>query len=69
MTVSHKSIVTSYYNSVCFSKESTTKIIVLISLILKYLVTYRRNDMTFIFHRESKGNKNMQFHTHNSGMN
>ena len=68
MAVSHKAMVNGYHNSVWFSENSITNIIVLRNLCLQYLVIYRSDKMMFIFHRDSEGKPNMQFRIHDSGL-
>ena len=68
MTVSHKSTVTVYHNSVWFSKKVITEIIALKNLRLQYLVTYISNEMLFIAHQDSNIKPNIQFQMHESGL-
>ena len=51
MTVSHQATVNGYHNSVWFSENLTTNIIVISNLRLRYLVTYRSDEMMFTVHR------------------
>ena len=51
MTVSHQATVKGYHNSVWFSENYITDIIVLRNLRIQYLVTYRRDDMMIMVYR------------------
>ena len=68
MAVSHQATANGYHNSVWFSENAITNIIVLRNLRLQYLVTYRSNDMMFIVHREYEGKPNIQFRMYDSGL-
>ena len=68
MTVSHQAKVNDYHNSVLFSENAITNIIVLSNLRLQYFVTYRRNDMMLIINTKSEVKPNIQFRMHESGL-
>ena len=68
MSVSHQEMVNSYQNIVWFSENPITNIIALRNLHIQYLVTYRRDYMMTIVHRESEGKPNMQFRINESGL-
>ena len=57
MTVPQQETLKGYHISVWFSEKPITNIIALRNLSLQYLVTYIRNDMMFIAHRESEREK------------
>ena len=54
MTVPHQAMVNGYHNSVWFSENTITDIIVLINLRLQYMVIYRIDEMMFIVFRSSE---------------
>ena len=68
MMVSHKANVPGYHRHVWLSEKSTTNIVFLKNLGYQYLVTYRSDETMFIVHRETHGNHNMKFRTHENGM-
>ena len=61
MTMYHQATVRGYHNIVLFIKNSIANIIAPRNLRLQYLVTYMRDEMMFVVHRESEGKPNMQF--------
>ena len=64
----HQAKSNEYHNSVWFSENTITNIIVLSKLHLQYLINYKNNNTMYIVHRESEGKPNMNFRMHESGL-
>jgi hypothetical protein len=61
MVVTRKATIEGYNKTVWFSTRAITNIIALCNLIYQYRVTYDRDNLMFVVHRESESKPNMEF--------
>jgi hypothetical protein len=68
MVVNRKATILGYTKTVWLITRAITNIIALRNLIDQYHVTYDRDDLMFVVHRESESRPNMEFRMHESGL-